>query len=104
MKRGMPDPIFFYKQMITSPYSNTAYYDPHFEKWKEWFAWYPVKKYKWVEKQGNVPKHTEYSWVWGKVVLRRKVVDWIDGPGRESAGQATYWEYTTLLDMLKHGH
>lgn len=97
-----PPSNFFYKQLITSPYSNVAYYDPHYEPWKEWFAWYPVKKQYWVE--GQIAKHTEYKWVWLKKINRRKVIDQVDGPGREAGYGKTYWEYATLMDMLANGH
>ncbi len=87
--------------VTTTPYSEQVYIDPKFGPWKEWFAWYPVKKILW----DNEEYVRIYKWIWLQKINRRKVVDWDDGPGREScAVRRKYYEYATLLDLLKYGY
>ena len=106
MLNGSPDPVFFYHKPVLSPYSEVPYSDPTFGPWKEWFAWYPVKIIYWNHHEDGFGKGIRYyKWTWGTVILRRRVIDLHDGPGRESASfQSKHWEYTTLMDMLKRGH
>lgn len=85
-----------------------AYYsDPTFHEWKEWFSWYPVK----VVYFYNVDSHygnvliKSYRWSWLKNVVRRRVIDRLDGPGREGVipTSVKYYEYTTMLELLANG-
>lgn len=89
-------------------YATIIYRDPTFENWHEWFAWYPVKVVTFKEIEissfGVATYYLKvYNWVWCKKIARRKVIDLIDGPGREGAGTKTYYEYTTLMELLR-GH
>lgn len=88
-------------------YAKHVYLCPSFGVWHEWFAWYPVKvvKFKEVEMTtfGVATYYLKvYNWAWLKKVARRKVIDCLDGPGRETAGKKTYYEYTSLLEILKN--
>lgn len=90
---------------ISTPYSDITYIDPTFTEWKEWFAWRPVKMVHWRLTHGDVPGFRYSKIVWLKKIVRRKVIDWHGGPGRESSEfTKTYYEYTTLMDLLKHGY
>lgn len=89
-------------------YALHYYVSPSFGSWHEWFAWHPVR----VVTFQDVSSHGEvwngyyarcYKWMWLKTVARRKVTDYLDGPGRENAGSKKYYEYTTLMDLLTHG-
>lgn len=102
----MPDPIFFYHTPTTSPYSEVTYYDPTFCPWEEWYAWKPVKMVYWHtgNEDGFGKGIRVYKWIWGEKILRRKVIDRLSGPGRETAGISKYWEYTTLMGLLQSGH
>ena len=86
-------------------YAMRVYNNPTFESWHKWFAWYPVRvvKFHRVELTSfGVGEYflKHYKWVWLKEVARRKVIDSLDGPGREGAGKKTHYEYTTLMDLL----
>jgi len=90
-------------------YALRFYNSPKFYNWNEWFAWYPVRivTFKEVELSTfGVATHfiKIYNWIWLRKIARRKVVDYLDGPGREGAGKNTYYEHTTLMDLLKNGH
>ncbi len=88
-------------------YALHFYNNPKFHPWHEWFAWYPVRvvTFKDLELADFSSYHIKvYNWVWLKKIARRKVVDYLDGPGRETLGSRIYYEYTTLMDLLKHGH
>lgn len=92
---------------MVTPFSEQVYIDPVFEPWHEWFAWRPVKMVYWNHHADGFGKGIRvYKWVWMKKIVRRMVKDRVDGPGRESVWPQTrkYWEYTTLMDLLKHGH
>lgn len=90
-------------------YAMRVYHRPSFESWHEWFAWYPVRvvAFKEVE-MSSIGVGTfylkHYNWAWLKKVARRKVVDHLDGPGREAAGSSNYYEYTTTMELLKNGY
>ena len=89
-------------------YAMVVYRDPTFGTWHEWFALYPVRvvNFKEIEMTslGVATYYLKvYNWVWLRKVARRKVTDRWDGPGREGAGTKTYYEYTTLMDLLR-GH
>lgn len=82
------------------------YNDPTFDSWEKWFAWYPVKVvyfYTIDSEHGEIYIKT-YQWQWLKNIIRRRVVDRLDGPGRENAGKKTYYEYTTTMVLLTYGH
>lgn len=89
-------------------YAMNFYHHPEFYSWKEWFAWYPVRvvSFKEIEMTsfGVATYYVKiYNWTWLKKVARRKVIDHLDGPGREAELKKTYWEYTTLMELLR-GH
>lgn len=87
-------------------YAMRYYNSPTFGIWHEWFAWYPVKvvKFRQLQSLDDVYIRT-FSWVWLQKVARRKVIDHLNGPGRESIFPSTrkHYEYTTLMDLLS-GH
>jgi hypothetical protein len=90
-------------------YAMRIYNKPSFGQWHKWFAWYPVRIVQFHRVELTTfgvgeyfLKH--YKWVWFKEVARRKVIDSLDGPGREGAGDKTYYEYTTTMELLKIGH
>lgn len=91
-------------------YAMNFYVSPTFGQWHEWFAWHPVKIVTFKENyrsdsivwDGFYIKH--YRWAWLITVVRRRVTDRLDGPGRESAGIKKYYEYTTIMDILTHGY
>lgn len=93
---------------ITTPYSERVYVSPAFYEWKEWFAWRPVKMVYWNtgDEDGFGKGIRVYKWVWLKKIIRRKVYDRHDGPGREMVIPmgVTHYEYATLMDLLKHGY
>ena len=87
-------------------YAMVIYHDPTFENWHEWFAWYPVRVVSFKEiDMTSVAVATYYlkyyNWVWLKKIARRKVIDNFDGPGREAELKKVYWEYTTLMELLR---
>lgn len=88
----------------TTPFSEKVYLEPTFYPWKEWFAWYPVKKILWDLESEHVKR--QYNWVWLKKINRRMVIDDIGRPGTEGSWPHTkkYYEYATLLEILKYGH
>lgn len=58
------------------------------EQWQKWFAWYPVR----------VPlmyssDTTPGKYVWCKTIYRRPY----------NTGDAYYWEFGTLMDVIKYG-
>lgn len=83
-----------------------VYNDPVFDPWHEWFAWYPVRVVNFKEMEmtsfGVASYYLKiYNWVWLKKIARRKVIDRLDGPGREAELKRIYWEYTTLMELLR---
>lgn len=85
-----------------------VYNDPVFDTWHEWFAWYPVRvvHFKEIEMTsfGVATYYIKiYNWAWLKKIARRQVIDRLDGPGREAELKKVYWEYTTLMELLR-GH
>lgn len=89
-------------------YAMVVYNDPVFDPWHEWFAWYPVRVVNFKEMEmtsfGVASYYLKiYNWVWLKKIARRKVIDRLDGPGREAELKRIYWEYTTLMELLR-GH
>lgn len=87
-------------------YAINTYINPSFGKWEEWYAWYPVRlvKLKPHDTIEQVYYIKVFKWVWLQKIVRRKVIDMLDGPGRESAGSKVYYEYTTLMELLNNGH
>jgi hypothetical protein len=90
-------------------YAMRIYINPSFGSWHEWFAWYPVRvvTFKEVEMTnlGIASYYLKYyNWIWLKKIARRKVIDHLDGPGREGAGSVDYYEYTTMMELLKNGY
>lgn len=108
MNRGIPPPEFFYRTPITTPYSEVVYVSPAFYEWHEWFAWRPVKMIYWNtgDEDGFGKGIRVYKWVWLKKIVRRMILDDISRPGTEGSWPHVkkYWEYTTLMDLLKYGH
>lgn len=88
-------------------YATHIYITPEFYSWQQWFAWYPVQVVVY-KPLSNDPDEVTYirlrQWVWLKKIARRKVVDDFYRPGLEGVGKATYYEYTTTMELLKHGH
>ncbi len=83
----------------SSPYTEKIYLSPTFKQWHEWFAWHPVKMIYVSNYDDGFAKsvHT-CRWVWLEKILRREVIEsWCSTPKK-------HYEYTTLMDMLKHGH
>jgi hypothetical protein len=90
-------------------YAMHMYHNPSFGQWHKWYAWYPVRivKFRNIEMSslGVADFYVKtWSWVWLQEVARRKVIDSLDGPGRETAGTKTYYEYTTTMELLTVGH
>ncbi len=83
----------------SSPYTEKIYLSPIFKKWHEWFAWYPVKMiYVSNHDDGFAKSIHIHRWVWMKKIWRREVVE------SPYSTPKIHYEYTTLMDMLKHGH
>lgn len=85
------------------------YNNPSFGTWYEWFAWYPVQVVTYHEIDlstiGVDTFHLKvYNWVWLKKVSKRKVIDSLDRPGLEGLHKKVYYEYTTLMELLKNGY
>ena len=87
-------------------YAMRYYNNPTFGIWHEWFAWYPIRI---ISFEGFPDVEHMYlktqRWVWLQKVARRKVIDHLNGPGRESIFPSTrkHYEYTTLMELLR-GH
>ena len=58
------------------------------EQWQKWFAWYPVRVPLLYSPSGIAGKY-----VWGQKIYRRPF----------SVGDTFYWEYGTILDVIKYG-
>jgi hypothetical protein len=90
-------------------YAMRVYNHPSFGEWHKWYAWYPVRIVKFHRVELTTFGVGEffiktYQWVWLKEVARRKVIDELDGPGREGAGSKIYYEYTTTMELLASGY
>ena len=96
---GLSDDPNTWHRSVHSPYSGTAYLNPTFSPWEEWFAWYPVKKHFYVE-DAALFGIKAYRWIWLKKINRRLVTH---GPAFVGVFK-TNWEYATLMELLKHGH
>lgn len=101
---GLSDLGQLAKQM---KYATRIYVTPMFYSWQQWFAWYPVKVifYQPVTDEPDEWAYVKLTrWVWLQKIARRKVVDDFARPGLEGASKVTYYEYTTTMELLKHGH
>jgi len=85
-------------QYVNSPYSGLSYYKPLFGAWEEWYAWYPVKKYVYVEDAASFSMKC-YRWIWLQKINRRRVTH-----GPVFVATIKSWEYASTMELLKHGH
>lgn len=78
---------------VVSPYSGVSYHRPNFGLWQKWFAWYPVRKYFYVEDAASFGIKP-YRWIWLKMIYRRRV-DYV-------YVNSVIWEYADLFEILQH--